>query len=79
MRELLAASGFTELSWEDTTDAGIAWFVEQQAARAAGQPGQLLGLQMVMGDGFQQMAANLGANLQSGRIRVVRTIVRRTV
>ena len=77
MRELLAAAGFAEISWEDTTDAGIAWFAEQQAARATGQPGQLLGLQMVMGDGFQQMAANLAANLQSGRVRVVRTIVQR--
>jgi SAM-dependent methyltransferase len=77
MRESLARAGFTELSWTDTTDAGIAWFAEQQAARDAGQPGQLLGLQMVMGDGFRQMAANLGANLQSGRIRVIRTIVRR--
>jgi ubiquinone/menaquinone biosynthesis C-methylase UbiE len=78
MRELLAQTGFTEISWADTTDAGIAWFAELQAARAAGQAGQLLGLQMVMGDGFQQMAANLAANLQSGRVRVIRTVVRRT-
>jgi SAM-dependent methyltransferase len=78
MRELLAAAGFTEISWVDTTDAGIAWFAEQQAARAARQPGPLLGLQMVMGDGFQQMAANLAANLQSGGVRIVRTIVQRT-
>lgn len=77
MRESLVRAGFTEISWTDTTDAGIAWFAEQQAAQAAGQPGQLLGLQMVMGDGFQQMAANLAANLGSGRVRVVRTIVRR--
>ncbi len=78
MRQVLAQSGFREISWADTTDAGIAWFAEQQATRDAGKPGQLLGLQMVMGDGFQQMAANLAANLQSGRVRVVRTIVQRT-
>jgi len=77
MRELLAAAGFSEILWADTTDAGIAWFAEQQAARAAGQAGQLLGLQLVVGDGFQQMAANLAANLQSGRARVVRTIVQK--
>jgi SAM-dependent methyltransferase len=33
MRELLAAAGFAEISWADTTDAGIAWFAEQQAGR----------------------------------------------
>ncbi len=77
MRDSLGRAGFTEISWADTTDAGIAWFADQQAARAAEGPGQLLGLQLVMGDGFQQMAANLATNLQSGRVRVVRTIVRR--
>ncbi len=77
MRQAHARAGFTEISWTDTTDAGVAWFAEQKALREAGRPGQLLGLQLVMGDGFQQAAANLVANLQSGRVRVIRTIVQR--
>jgi SAM-dependent methyltransferase len=78
MRQSLAAAGFAELSWTDTTDAGIAWFAEQQAARASGKPGPLLGLQITMGSAFQGMAANLVSNLAGGRVRIIRTIVRRT-
>ena len=73
MRERLRESGFTELSWEDRTAEGSAWFDEQRAGAPA--PGPALGLHLVMGSGFKEMAANLASNLKEGRARLVQAIL----
>jgi hypothetical protein len=75
MREALARAGFVEVSWADKTDAGQAWAAEMQAKREA-KPTPL-GLHIVMGPQFTEMAANLGRNLQEGRVRLVQAIMAR--
>ena len=75
MREALARAGFTVVSWADKTDAGRGWAAEMQAKREA-KPAPL-GLHIVMGPRFAEMAANLGQNLQEGRIRLVEAIMAR--
>jgi SAM-dependent methyltransferase len=75
MREALAKAGFTEVSWADKTDAGQAWAAEMQAKREA-KPTPL-GLHVVMGPRFAEMTANLGRNLQEGRVRLVQAIMAR--
>jgi SAM-dependent methyltransferase len=75
MREALARAGFVEMSWADKTDAGRAWVAEMQAKREA-KPAPL-GLHIVMGPQFAEMAANVGRNLQEGRVRLVQAIMTR--
>jgi SAM-dependent methyltransferase len=75
MRETLARAGFAEVSWADKTDAGQAWAAEMQAKREA-KPTPL-GLHIVMGPQFAEMAANLGRNLLEGRVRLVQAIMSR--
>ena len=75
MREALARAGFAEVSWADKTDAGQAWAAEMQAKPEA-KPTPL-GLHIVMGPQFAEMAANLGRNLQEGRVRLVQAIMAR--
>ncbi len=75
MKAALATAGFTELSWADKTEDGIAWFNELQAKYQAGAPS--LGLHIVMGKDFAGMAANLARNFQERRARLVQTIVQR--
>jgi SAM-dependent methyltransferase len=76
MRAALTAAGFSELSFEDKTEPGLAWYAEQQArAAAGGRPA--LGIHVVMGPEFSGMAANLGRNLREGRARLVQVVVER--
>jgi hypothetical protein len=75
MREALARAGFAEVSWADKTDAGQAWASEMQAGREA-KPTPL-GVHIVMGPQFAEMTANLGRNLQEGRVRLVQAIMAR--
>ncbi len=75
MREALVRAGFAEVSWADKTDAGRAWAAEMQARREA-KPAPL-GLHIVMGPQFADMAANLGRDLREGRVRLVQAIMAR--
>lgn len=76
MRAARGAAGFTAISWEDKTAAGVAGFAEQAAA-GPGQTTSPPGLQVLMGPKFDGMAANLGRNLREGRIGLTQAIVRR--
>ena len=73
MRQVLRESGFHELQWRDATEGAVAWLAERAAAPAPSAPG--LGLPVVMGPDFPQLAANLARNLAEGRARLVQTIV----
>jgi hypothetical protein len=74
MRQILNEAGFAELTWVDATEPSLTWFTEMRA-RLKGSPP--LGLQVVMGPEFLEMADNLDRNLQAGRVRLVQTVLRR--
>ena len=81
MRAALEQAGFEVVSWDDRTQAAVAWFAEQQKARAAAQAaGQAaapppLGLHVAMGPDFPALAANLGRNLREGRVGIVQAVL----
>jgi SAM-dependent methyltransferase len=75
MREALRQSGFEEVAWTDQTAAGLAWFGQQRAAPIPAQP-PALGLHVVMGPEFKGMMANLGRNLEQGRVGLLQAILR---
>jgi hypothetical protein len=77
MRSALKSGGFTEVSWDDKTDAGIAWFAQQRVIRQGAADRLPLGIHVVMGPEFAVMTANLARNLQEGRARLVQAVVRR--
>ena len=81
VRELLLASGLEQLMWRDLTPEAVAWNRERiEKARAGAQPGASppgLGPHLVMGPEFKDMVANLGRNLEEGRIAVAQGIFRK--
>jgi hypothetical protein len=72
LRDVVTKAGFEEISWVDKTAAAMEWFADQKAARRSAA----LGIHVVMGPGFPEMAANLERNLTEGRARLVQAIVR---
>jgi ubiquinone/menaquinone biosynthesis C-methylase UbiE len=74
MQAVLAAQGFRIVSWTDCTEAGIAWFREQQAERAQSSTPPLLALGVVMGPEFGQATVNLHRNLSEGRVALIQAI-----
>jgi SAM-dependent methyltransferase len=75
MRAILLEQGFRVIDWTDSTAAGIAWFAERQRERAEQQAMPALGLHLVMGPGFREMAGNLARNLREGRAALIQTIL----
>jgi SAM-dependent methyltransferase len=82
MRQALEQAGFTVIDWKDSSEAGIAWFAEQQKARAAARAGNAppapIGLHVAMGPDFPAMAANLGRNLSERRVGLVQAVLERS-
>jgi SAM-dependent methyltransferase len=83
MRTGLEDAGFEVLDWQDRTEAGIAWFAEQQKARAAAPATEAapaapsLGLHVAMGPDFPALSANLGRNLGERRIGLIQAVLDR--
>ena len=77
MRNFLTKAGFEEISWADKTDAAVSWLAEQKAAQRSTPVASPLGLHVVMGSGFPEMAANFSRNLRENRARLIQAIVRR--
>lgn len=75
MRAVLLEQGFRVAAWTDSTTAGIAWFAERQHERAEQQAMPALGLHVVMGPGFREMAGNLARNLREGRAALIQAIL----
>jgi SAM-dependent methyltransferase len=73
MRQVLAESGFRELVWRDATEGAVAWLAAQRAAPAPAAPG--LGLPVIMGADFPQLAANLARNLAERRAQLAQTVL----
>jgi SAM-dependent methyltransferase len=80
MRAALEKAGFRVALWKDNTEVAVAWFAEQQKARAAAPagPAPALGLHVAMGPDFPAFGANLGRNLKEGRAGIVQAIVERS-
>jgi SAM-dependent methyltransferase len=77
LRDVVTKAGFEEISWADKTEAAIAWFADQKAAQRSAVAASPLGIHVVMGPGFPEMAANLSRNLMENRARLIQAIVRR--
>jgi ubiquinone/menaquinone biosynthesis C-methylase UbiE len=76
MRGLFDASGFTILSWEDSTGAALDFFTA--VAKKIQQRGlPPLGIHTLLGPDFQIMAANQRRNLEQGRIVLAQVVARR--
>jgi sarcosine/dimethylglycine N-methyltransferase len=72
--DALGAAGFAEVWLEDQTAIAAEWFAGLISAPPGTAPA--IGLPVVMGPDFPQMAANLYENLASGRAGVVALVVR---
>ncbi len=78
LAQTLAEAGFETLVWREATEAGRDWFRRQQEkVRRDGAPP--LGLQLLLGPDFRQMARNQALNLEEERIGLIEAIARRPV
>ncbi|WP_208539109.1 class I SAM-dependent methyltransferase [Algihabitans albus] len=77
IRTLLAAAGLEELVWHDHTADALAWIHRRRADLEAGEP-RPPGPHLFLGDGFKEMASNLGRNLEEGRITVHMALLEKT-
>lgn len=79
MRALLEGSGWRIGMWEERSDACLQWVRERIEAmkRAPVDGPPPLGIGLLMGETAKEKILNLERNLAEGRIRVVRSILRR--
>lgn len=76
LRRLLDQAGFRITDWADTTDAAREWFV--QLAEKIGKQGlPALGLHLLLGPEFKEMAQNQRRNLEQGRIVLAQIVARK--
>jgi ubiquinone/menaquinone biosynthesis C-methylase UbiE len=75
LSRLLTAAGFELTVWRDVTEDGRTWFqrMQEKMPSAAVHP---LGLQLLLGDDFRQMARNQVLNLNENRIGLIEAIAR---
>jgi sarcosine/dimethylglycine N-methyltransferase len=78
-RAAVRAAGFAEVSFLDQSALAAEWFralVGGVRGSAGGAAAPLIGLPVVMGEGFPAMAANLADNLIHGRVGVIQLVAR---
>jgi ubiquinone/menaquinone biosynthesis C-methylase UbiE len=76
LRQFLLATGFSILSWEDTTDTARAWFARVAKSIQKNGP-RPLGLQLLLGPDFSAMAQNQRRNLDEGRIALIQAVAKK--
>ena len=76
-REAIVGSGFSLLVWNDVSEAVADW-VSKVAAKSDLPDVPRLGLHLLLGQEFPQMAANLRRNLEEHRCGVVQAVFERT-
>ena len=69
-RSAIESAGFRALTWRDDSEAAKGWFAGLRAAGPLPSPN----LGVVMGPDFAQLTANLGRNLQEGRLGVLTAV-----
>lgn len=69
-REAIEPAGFRTLAWQDDTETAKAWFAQLRASGPPGGPN----LGVIMGPDFAQLAANLGRNLEEGRLGILSAV-----
>ena len=70
LRALLTGCGFRERAWQDRTPATLAYF--ERTPPAAAPPA--LGIHLLLGTGFPEMAANVRHNMAEGRLGAVMAV-----
>jgi SAM-dependent methyltransferase len=76
-QEAVVRSGFSVLVWNDVSQAAADWLSKLPAKRdSAGGP--RLGLHLVLGQGFPEMAGNFRRNLEERRCGVIQAVFERT-
>ncbi len=76
LRAGLEAAGFEVAAWGDVTAAGIDWLGRMRAKAPEGGP-PALGLHVVVGPDWAEMFANVGRNLEQGRIALIQALARK--
>jgi ubiquinone/menaquinone biosynthesis C-methylase UbiE len=76
LHQLIAGAGFSISSWKDTTEAGKIWF-SRLAQRTEGGTPHPLGMKLIFGSDFSQMAKNQVRNLVENRIVLIECTARR--
>jgi sarcosine/dimethylglycine N-methyltransferase len=77
LRELIAAAGFRELAWQDTTAAALDWFKRvalPPLPQAAPPP---LGMHLLLGDAAPAMMRGQVRNLEEQRLEIVQAAFER--
>jgi ubiquinone/menaquinone biosynthesis C-methylase UbiE len=76
-REVIVRSGFSVLVWNDVSEAAADWLSRVGAKR---EPADVprLGLHLVLGQEFAEMAANFRRNLMEHRCGVIQAVFERT-
>lgn len=77
MRSTLECAGFEILTWHDVTETGRSWF-RHLGEKIRTEGPSPLGIQLLLGPDFRQMAQNQVRNLEEGRIVLIETIARRS-
>ena len=72
IRRLIAAQGFRERVWRDSSSAALTWLRERLAATPASPPP--LGLHLLLGPAAGEMLRNVARNLEEGRVAVVEAV-----
>jgi sarcosine/dimethylglycine N-methyltransferase len=68
-RQAIEPAGFRTLAWQDDSQAATAWFAQRGSA-----PPPSPNLGVVMGPDFARFTANLGRNLQEGRLGILAAV-----
>lgn len=76
LRSLLTEAGFRITSWKDTTEEGRTWF-SRLAERTQGGAPAPVGMQLLFGDSFPEMARNQVKNLAEERIVLIECLAER--
>lgn len=74
-RAILESAGFAIETWRDVSRESLDWFAKNATPAPDATPA--LGLHLLLGSDWPEMAANMVKNLAAGRLAVIQVIARR--
>ncbi|MHB8648140.1 MAG: class I SAM-dependent methyltransferase [Thermomicrobiales bacterium] len=77
MRHVIARAGFREIVWEEAVPSAQATAQARAAPSTASAPPSPLGIQLLLGPAFPEMARNFARNIQEGRVIVIQAVFER--